>query len=339
MQREIYLEGFFDLKQYDIDESFMTTPSGSRAMIGVVLILLKMVEAARGSFMIWTILAILITVLFHGREADGLTIGLIPELNVFEQVARHKPLEEYIGKKTGLNIQFTILSRYGNIIDHFSQNKLDGAFWGSFTGAMAIKKLGVEPIARPLWLDGTSTYRGYIFVKRQSGIKDVADMRGKTVAFVEKATTAGYIFPLAYFREHGVKDITGYLKEYYFTGSHDAAIRAVLNGEADIGTAKNTIYDLLAQSDPLIEKNLIILARSPTVPSNGLGVRKTLDPEIKRRLGDVLIGMNGDAEGMAVLRRYGAIKFIPTVKADYNPVFDIARRAGIDLEHYAYFNQ
>ena len=48
---------------------------------------------------------------------------------------------------------------------------MDGSFFGSFTGAMAIEKLGVEPIARPVNLDGTSTYKGYIFVRKDSGIK------------------------------------------------------------------------------------------------------------------------------------------------------------------------
>lgn len=272
-------------------------------------------------------------------QARELTLGLIPEQNVFDQVARYKPLQDYIAKKTGMDVKLTMLLRYGNIIERFTQSRLDGAFWGSFTGAMAIKKLGVEPIARPLWLDGSSTYRGYIFVSKNSKIRNVNDMRGKTIAFVERATTAGYIFPVAYFRGNGVADIEGYFKEYYFTGSHDAAMRAVLNGEADIGTAKSTIFDLVARTDPRVNRDLIVLAESPKVPSNGLGVGKNLKPEIKRQLKNVLLGMNRDGEGVAILQRFGALKFIPTAKEDYSPVFDIARKAGIDVEGYAYVNQ
>jgi phosphonate transport system substrate-binding protein len=111
-----------------------------------------------------------------------LTIGLIPEQNVFRQMKRYKPIADYIRQETGIGIRFTILSRYGNIIDSFSSENLDGAFWGSFTGALAIQKLDIEPIARPIWLDGTSTYHGYVFVRKDSGIKDVRDMKGKTIA-------------------------------------------------------------------------------------------------------------------------------------------------------------
>ncbi len=285
------------------------------------------------------LLIIGLCVLSTNSQARELTIGLIPEQNVFDQVARYKPVREYIASKTGLSINLTILPRYGNIIEQFTQRKLDGAFWGSFTGAMAITKLGVEPIARPLLLDGSSTYRGYIFVKKSSKIRHVTDMRGKTVAFVERATTAGYVFPIAYFRENGVADIDGYFKEYYFTGSHDAAIRAVLNGEADVGTAKNTIFNLVAGKDARVARDLIVLAESPTVPSNGLGVGKTLKPEIKTQLKDVLLRMDRDPEGAAILKGFGALKFIPTAKEDYSPVFDIARKAGIDVEKYVYVNQ
>jgi len=285
-------------------------------------------------------LALLLVMLLGGiSQATELTIGLIPERNVFEQKAKYRPLQEYVAKKTGFKINLTMLSRYGNIIDSFTEGKLDGAFWGSFTGAMAIKKLRVEPIARPVEPDGTSTYHGYIFVKQSSRITNVAAMRGKTVAFVEKATTAGYVFPVAYFRENGVKDLDTYFKEYFFTGSHDAAIRAVLDGKADIGAARNTIYDLLTRQDPRVKKDLMILAESPKVPSNGLGMRKTIDAAIKGRLKDVLLGMDRETDGQVVLRQFGAIRFIKTVTEDYNPVFEIARKAGIDVERYSYVNK
>jgi phosphonate transport system substrate-binding protein len=128
-------------------------------------------------------------------RAGEITIGLIPEQNVFRQMQRYTPLGHYVEQKTGIKVHFTLLSRYGNIIDRFREEKMDGAFWGSFTGGLAIKKLGIEPLARPVWKDGTSTYRGFIFVRRDSGIRNVSDMRGKVIAFVERATTAGWLLP------------------------------------------------------------------------------------------------------------------------------------------------
>ncbi len=271
--------------------------------------------------------------------AVELTIGLIPEQNVFRQMQRYKPMGDYIEKETGIKVKFTILSRYGNIIDSFRDEKMDGAFWGSFTGALAINQLDIEPIARPIWLDGTSTYHGYIFVRKDSGIRNVADMKDKTIAFVEKATTAGYIFPIAYFKDNGIRNINSYFKEYYFAGSHDATILAVLDKEAEIGCAKNTIYNMLAGKDTRVTEDLVILAQSPVVPSNGLMIRKNLTPAIKEKLADVLLTMHENDEGKNTLKEFGAIKFIHTTRKDYNPVFDVAEKAGVDLKKYQYINK
>jgi phosphonate transport system substrate-binding protein len=278
-------------------------------------------------------------VLFVGMSyAAELTVGLIPEQNVFKQFQRYKPLGEYIQEKTGIKITFTILPRYGNIIESFRAKKMDAAFWGSFTGALAIQKVGVQPIVRPVNLDGTSSYKGYIFVHKDSVIDSVAKMRFAVIAFVDRATTAGYLFPLAYFNDHGVKNLGTYFKESFFTGSHDAAIYAVLNKEADIGCAKNTIFDLLARSDPSIKENLVILATSPEVPSNGLGLRNDIPTDIRQKLKNAFLKMDEDLEGQRVLKKFGAKEFIKTSASDYKVVIDAAKKASIDLKTYDYMN-
>lgn len=271
-------------------------------------------------------------------ETAVITIGLIPEMNIFRQRQRYQRLADYLSEKVGVEVQLSTLARYGNILENFLTGGMDAAFFGSFTGALAIRRIDVEPIARPLWLDGRSTYHGHIFVRKDSGIKSVKDMRGKRMAFVERATTAGYIFPMAYLKDNGVKDIDSFFSEYYFTGSHDAAINAVLTGSADVGCAKNTIFARVMKENPRAAEEIITLAESPQVPSNGLLVRRTLDPAIKDGLRSVLLGMHKSPEGQDVLREFGAIKFIPTTEEDYAPVFEAAAKAGIDIDTYDYRN-
>jgi phosphonate transport system substrate-binding protein len=286
------------------------------------------------------IVSLIIFVFLTGiSSAEELTIGLIPEQNVFKQFKRYRPLGNYIEKKSGIKITFTVLPRYGNIIESFEKGEMDGAFWGSFTGAMAIKKLDIEFIARPVNLDGTSSYKGYIFVHKYSIINSVDRMRHMVIAFVDKATTAGYVFPVAYLRDHGVRNIDTYFKDYFFTGSHDAAIYAVLNKEANIGCAKNTIFDMLAENDPEVKDNLVILTESPEVPSNSLGLKSQIEPALKEKLKKVLLNMESDPDGKVVLQQFGVIRFIETTFDDYKPVLELAEKAGINLKNYKYQNK
>ena len=273
------------------------------------------------------------------KDPNTIVIGLIPEMNVFKQMERFKYLADYLSEKVGVKIKLTVLSRYGNILEKFEEKSMDGAFLGSFTGALAISKLGLEPIARPVNLDGSATYSGYIFVRKDSGIKGIKEMKGKKMAFVDKATTAGYIFPVAYLKSQGIKDINSFFREYYFTGSHDAAVLAVLNREADVGAAKHSMYNRVRTEEPRIDKELVILAESPKVPSNGLCLRKGFDPVLKKKLKETLLNMHKDREGRDALAKFGALKFIETRSSDYEPVFRMASEAGIDMKKYHYLNR
>ena len=265
-------------------------------------------------------------------------LGLIPEQDLFSQKTRYTPLARYISKNAGVNVEIKMLSRYGNIIENFISGKLDAAFLGSFTGALAIKTIGVEPIARPLWLDDSSTYYGMIFVRKDSSIKNAADMKGKRFAFVDKATTAGWLLPLNYFREIGIEDYPSWFGETYFAGTHEDAIYDVLNGKADIGAAKNTVFYRLAAKDRRLLEELQVLAESPKVPANSLAVRKDLDTALKIKLRNLLLEMHNSEEGKAILSEFGAKKFIATTEKDYDPVFIYADKVKLDLKKYNYWN-
>lgn len=268
-----------------------------------------------------------------------LVIGVVPEQNIFDQMSRYEPLADYLSEKVGAKIKLKVLTLYGNVIDNFFSLGLDGAFFGSFTYALAHSKLGLEVLARPEYADGVSTYHGLIFVRKDSGIRTAKDMRGKRFAFVDKATTAGYLLPLAYFEKHGIKNYKTYFRETYFAGTHGDAIMDVLNKKADIGAAKNTVYERIAENDNRIEKELIILEKSPNVPENGLAVRKDLDDLIKKKLKDALLNMHNDPNGRSVLKKFGARRFIETVDKDYDPVYKYAKDIGLNLATYDYTNE
>ena len=283
--------------------------------------------------------ALLVTSSATANEQDGLVIGLIPEMNVFEQVERYQGLAEYLSERLNRPVRLTMLSRYGNIVERILNKEVDAAFLGSFTGALVTAQLGWKPIARPINADDSSTYWGYIFVRKDSGITEVAQMRGQRMAFVERATTAGYIFPVAYFKERGVDDVEEYFAEVQFWGSHDSSINAVLEGRANVGAAKNTIWERMSRQDPRIESELLILATSPKVPSNGLLVSPEVESQTRIQLREILLGLGGDPTSDEVLGRLGVKGFVPTDKGSYQAVFELSEEAGIDLNSYSYDNQ
>lgn len=271
---------------------------------------------------------------------EEIKIGILPEINIFEQVRRYELLKSYLTKKTGIKISFSIVKSHGDIVDLFYGLDLDGAFFGSLTALLANTKIEIEPVARIVDIYGHSTCRGYILIRKDSGIKDVRGLKGKTMAFVDKASTTGYIFPVAYLKERGVRDTNRYFSEYFFSGSHDAAIKSVLEKKADVTAVKSTVYQYLADNDPRISKELMVIAESMEFPSNTLWLSKHIDRDIRAKIKKALIDMDNDKEGMQTLRQFGAKGFIDTTIGDYKNVFLILKKAGIkDLSTYDYYNK
>lgn len=268
------------------------------------------------------------------NSVKELSVGLLPEQNIFNQRERYEPLAGYLSNKSGIKVVLRIAGSYQNLIDTLQSGQLDAAFLGSFPGAVALKKLEAQPLARMEYEDGTSTYRGLIFVRKDSGIATAQDMKGKTFVFVDRTTTAGWLLPLHFFKESGVDDPFSWLGETYFAGTHEDAILDVINNKADIGAAKDTIFYRLAESDSRVLNQLEKLASSPRVPENTLFVRREIDESVKKSIRDTLLSMHQDKEGQRVLEKFGAAKFIETTAQDYDPVFKYADDIGIDIVKY-----
>ncbi|WP_020675664.1 phosphate/phosphite/phosphonate ABC transporter substrate-binding protein [Geopsychrobacter electrodiphilus] len=263
-------------------------------------------------------------------------IGLSPELNLFEQQKLYQPLLDYLSSELGAHFEIVSLPGYRNMLDNFHKLALDGAFMGSFNGEMAIEQLGAEPIARPQYLGGASTYYGIVFVKKGSGIRNAEDMRGKRMVFVDRATTAGYLLPLDFFASLGIADYKTWFRESYFSGSHEDSILDVLNGQADVGAAKNTVFSRMSAADKRISEGLEILATSPRVPSNCLILRKDFPLKVKQLLKQRLLTLNQTSEGRSILTALGFEAFIETTANDYQPVRDYVKSVGLDLPSFTF---
>jgi phosphonate transport system substrate-binding protein len=265
-----------------------------------------------------------------------LLIGLTPEHNIFKQVRRYEPLADYLSKKTGIRVNLKVLTYRGNVIDNFQFLKLDGAFFGSFSYSLANAKLGVVVLARPEDPDGISSYHGVIFVRKDSGIRTVRQMKGKRLALVARATTAGYLFPSIFLGRAGVRNPETFFKEVYHAGTHEGTIDDVLDRKADVGVSKNTVYNRFAAENPRVGRDLVILGKSDDVPENALALRRDIEDSVKRKLVDALIAMHADPEGAKVLEAFGARRFIETTDADYMPVMTYTRELGIDLADFRF---
>lgn len=280
----------------------------------------------------------LVTVALPAAAAPAakIVIGVVPELNLVKQMERYVPLADYLEKKTGLEIEIKPLSNYGLLYEEMRDGKIDGGFFGSLVYGITRARIGVIPLVRAVQPNGRSTYSGLLFVSRDAGIRKPADMKGKTIALVDPATSAGYLAQRDYFADYGInmdKDL-----KIYWAGSHEAAIRAVMSRQADIGGAKNNVVAKFRRENKVFDAVIEIVNENPKkgLPENTLAVRKGMEPATREKLKNLLLAMNSDPVGKSVLAKFGASRFIATSDDDFKPLYDWVRHLKIDLASYPY---
>jgi len=265
------------------------------------------------------------------------TIAILPEQNVFEQKKRYRPLAEYLSDTLNVNVKIKLLDSYGSIYDEIKNRTIDAAFFGSFNYVLTRARTDIEPIARPVEIGGNSNYRGIIFTRKDSGLNsDIRTWKGKRISLVHEVTTAGYIFPRWYLKRHGIDNFEKYFRRIIFSGSHDAAILAVLKGQADIGAAKDLIFKKLLSENPAIRDEIVVLAESISVPSNSLCVRADLKNNIKSSLKKTLLSMHNTDNGRTALVALNAERFIETSDSEFNELRQMAGDIGIDIRTYQF---
>ncbi len=159
-----------------------------------------------------------------------------------------------------------------------------------------------------------------------SCIGDLADVEGKKVAFVAESSTSGYLFPALELLNMGIDPQTDITP--IFAGSHDAAVTAVLNGDADIGLSFDDARRNIRQEEPDVGEKVVVFSITGEIPNDVVAVRSELPGTLKTAIYDTVEAYLATDEGEAVFDQiYSWTDIRPATESD----FDIVRQAAAEL--------
>lgn len=172
------------------------------------------------------------------------------------------------------------------------------------------------------WKKGAAEYSSVIFVRKDSPIQTIQDLKGKRLAFDEPYSTSGFFLPKSVLIEEGLDfAYTALLKDmessssqvaYGFSFDPENAIVWVLRGKVDAAVTDEDTYQKMASADD----RLRILYKTRPVPRQLLLHRSGLEPKVTKKIEEILSQMHLDKEGAGVLERFEATsKFDPITPA------------------------
>ncbi len=150
------------------------------------------------------------------------------------QVSR--ALDDLTGHLTdalGAPVVGLVCESYGGLVSELERDRVQFAWMPPALLVLAEERMALRPLISAVRGDRTA-YRSVLFVDAGSAYQSIDDLRGKTVAWVDPSSAAGYLYPRLHLAARGTDPSTHFGTEL-FLKSHHEVVRAVLDGRADIG--------------------------------------------------------------------------------------------------------
>ena len=273
-------------------------------------------------------------------SATPLKVGVIPYDKAAVVREDYGAFASYVGKNSGRpDGEVFVTPEYAGILTALRADQIDCAFLNPLSYVLAVQEFRdtpehLLPLAMP-YFHGSLTYRGIIFVRADSPIKTLQDLRGKSIAFNDRTSTSGYLYPARLLLRAGV-DPAKDVRPVNISGT--GPVLAVLNGTADAGAGYEGVIERAFTDDSTHHvdtakiRQFRVLAYTEQIPNGMIVARGNLDPATLAKLRAALVSVNTDPDGQAALARIPWNKVVPADDAIFAPVRDEATLLGLNLQ-------
>lgn len=251
----------------------------------------------------------------------SLHLVLTPSQKPTDLLAAGEDFGRVLGRLVGMPVKVTVASDYAAVVEALRNRTADLAFTHPGGYVLASREAKATIVAKNLW-HGKSTFTSRIFVRKDGGVRQLEELRGKTIAFVDPTSSSGYIYPMALLIQRGLvknRDPKSFFRDVVFAGGHDAAMRALVNGHVDAIAS----FDLAREQylkDPAERERIVFIAETPPIPEAGIAARDGLDPPTLARVRAALLSIRGPAHADLLKRLYDIDGFEPAEDREYDPV-------------------
>ena len=254
-------------------------------------------------------------------------VTAIPDESPTELARKAGPLIKYLEKVLGVKVEYIPVSDYAASVEALVNQQVDLAWFGGFTFVQANIRSGGKVIPLVQRVEDTS-FRS-IFITASADIKELKDLKGKTLSFGSPSSTSGHLMPRSFLLAAGVNPDND-LKRVAFSGAHDATIAAVASGKVDAGALNISVWEKFVADKKVDTTKVRAYYTTPTYFDYNWTVHSSM-PEAKRKLlTEAFLALSPDtAEGKEILTLQRAEKFVPTKTENYKDIEAAAANAGL----------
>jgi phosphonate transport system substrate-binding protein len=259
------------------------------------------------------------------QAQNVLSIGLVPAEDPRVMIADNQALIDALRQSLDMEVKPFVATDYNGVIEALRAKKLDVALLGPFSYVLAASIAEVDPIAIPETQKQGPSYHSLIVARKDRNIRTLADLRGRSFAFVDPSSTSGHLFPKTAMLRAGLNPDTDL--RAIFAGSHDASVIAVQNGKVDAAAVADGLLDAAVARGMVKADEIQIVWTSEPIPGAPVVYRRDLPEALKQRIRAAFGAMHDIpwSRGTVIKR------WVPASDENYAVVRETAKLLKLDL--------
>lgn len=250
---------------------------------------------------------------------NELIVGIFPRQSPSELMDAFAPLASYLGKSLGRPVRLETAPDFRSFWESVASKRYHMVHYNQYHYLRSHKELGYQVIAKNEEA-GREQISGVVLVRKDSGIKNLADLRGKRIIFGGNSQAMGsYIMPTYLLRQAGLKK-GDYIEEFALNPPNVAL--AVFFKRAAAGGSGSIVFEMPFVRDKIDVSKMEYLAHSEPIAQLPWAVRGDLPTSERERLQRALLGVQAAENGTQILKSASLTNLVAASDAEY----DLARK-------------
>lgn len=241
-----------------------------------------------------------------------------------QTVKEFEPLFKHVAEQLGASYELVSPESWAAISVAMTNGHIDVGWLGPWGYVLANKKSGAEVIA-------TAKYRGkplyHAVIEGRADLKIRKwpdDAKGLRLSLSDQGNTSGWLIPMAYFVSQGIDPKSFF--QYREGATFGNNVMMIQQGVLDLGSNMDRGRYGMIEAGEMDPKKVKVFWTSNPLPNDAITVPKGFDPELKKKIQDILVGLN--EEKAQSLMGAGYNGFVKATHYDYDIIEEAGRLTG-----------
>lgn len=254
------------------------------------------------------------------QQEAPLIIGIFPRRNATLTSDLFSPLAKYLSWKLQREVQLQTAKDFSAFWQGVEAGRYDVVHYNQYHYVVSADRYRVIAHNEEF---GSGSISGAIYVRRDSGIRSLEQLRGHSVLFGGGPDAMmSYIVPRYMLKQAGLEasDFTT-----RFATSPPNAVLGVFYRQADAGGAGDVVIDLPMVKHSVRTEEIAIIAKSDPIVHLPWAVKQDMPEQLAERIQQLLVTLKDSEEGRAILKVARLSGLAPSDDRDYDRCRQIIR--------------